>query len=98
MRSFLALSFLAALAASSPTSTQQPWEPVDGPPWLRNTTLVGRDEHDLSKRQDGGVRNPSTEKTGRRRDGLRLIPFNVTCSLGRDLLGHQLGCRHLRIR
>lgn len=63
MRSFLSLSFLAVLAASSPTGKQQPWEPVDGPSGLRNTTLIGRDEH-LSKRQDGGVRVPAPKKAG----------------------------------
>lgn len=56
MRSFIGLSFLGALAASSPTTKpQQPWDlSVDVSEILKNSTLVERDA-ELLKRQDGGV-------------------------------------------
>lgn len=56
MAPLVALWFLAALAASSPTTKQQqPWDlSADVSEIIKNGTLVGRDA-ELSKRQDGGV-------------------------------------------
>ncbi|KAK4238368.1 hypothetical protein C8A03DRAFT_33609 [Achaetomium macrosporum] len=55
MRFLVVLSLLAVLAASSPTTKQQPWDvAVEVSERFQNSTLTERDEQ-LSKRQDGGV-------------------------------------------
>ncbi|KAL2015523.1 hypothetical protein VTK56DRAFT_5340 [Thermocarpiscus australiensis] len=55
MKSVVAVSFLAVLAASSPSPKQQPWDTsVEVPKGFQNITLMERDEY-LDKRQDGGV-------------------------------------------
>jgi hypothetical protein len=66
MKFLTALSLLAALAASSPTAKQQPWDDIslDVSERFRNnsTTLTERDE-ELQKRQPGGVSTSTTSTT-----------------------------------